>query len=154
MTELLIIYDGYCVFCESWVNLCLRNINNTEIKLVHLSDIKLKEKTYLEYSKYIKSDTIIVIDDNKIYFKSAAALKVFSRCNAPYNFLSKILNLFPYSFLNIFYDLIGYIRYKIFGKKTSCEINNPIISKNLISSNQQIPQNLFFNDYFEFNFKK
>tara|TARA_B110000003_G_C16652286_1_gene534721 strand:- start:2513 stop:2731 length:219 start_codon:yes stop_codon:yes gene_type:complete len=62
-------------------------------------------------------------------------------------------NLFK-TFLNIFYDLIGRIRYRIYGKKNSCEVNNPIISKNIISCNQQIPKNLFSNDYFEFNFKK
>ena len=69
---------------------------------------------------------VVFIEENKAYFKSAAAFRI----TRYFGGFWKILNVFsilPLFFTDFFYDLIANNRYKWFGKKETCMIPSPEI---------------------------
>ena len=119
----LILYDGICKFCNSWIKLVSKYDHSDKFRLAHLqSDFA---KNTLKEFDINNSDinTIYVIDKRrKLLTKFRASTYVMKEC-IPLTYPLYSLNfLFPKFILNFFYDLVGRNRYKIFGKTSTCEI--------------------------------
>jgi predicted DCC family thiol-disulfide oxidoreductase YuxK len=71
-----------------------------------------------------KTDSILLIDQDKIYAKSTAALKIARQLSGGYPLLN-ICIIIPNFIRNWVYDLIAKHRYKWFGKKDACMIPTP-----------------------------
>ena len=61
--------------------------------------------------------------DFKLYKKSDAVFYIVKRLSFPYKMLY-VFSFFPNFIKDFIYDRIAKYRYKIFGKKISCEIPN------------------------------
>ncbi len=119
----LILYDGICKFCNSWIKLVSKYDSSDNFRLAHLQS-EIAKKTLKEFD-IINSDinTIYVITKNKeLLTKYKASTYVMKEC-MPFTYPLYFLNFFlPKLVLNFFYDLVGNNRYKIFGKTDKCEI--------------------------------
>ncbi len=126
----IIFYDGICGLCNRFVQFVLAHEGSLKFLFCSLqSDIgaKLLSK-YGEDSSDLK--TIFVISDyglpsNKLQKKSQAVLFIIQHCQLPWyvpEILFSFLHLWPASLLDIGYDVIAGVRYKIFGRYDSCSI--------------------------------
>lgn len=80
---------------------------------------KSAKLTLKEYKiKEVKS--VLYIEDNRIYSKSNAILKIFSQAKFPLN-LFLILSIVPTPLLDYFYNLVAKRRMRIFSKKC-CDV--------------------------------
>jgi predicted DCC family thiol-disulfide oxidoreductase YuxK len=68
--------------------------------------------------------SFILIDNEKIYFKSSAALSVSSKLDGPWRLLA-IFRIVPPFIRNILYTIVAKNRYKWFGKQESCMLPHP-----------------------------
>jgi len=68
--------------------------------------------------------SFILIDDDKYFMKTTAALKVGRNLGFPYN-LAYIFIVVPPLIRNISYNILARYRYKWFGKKEACRIPTP-----------------------------
>ncbi|MFZ1320060.1 MAG: thiol-disulfide oxidoreductase DCC family protein [Ignavibacteria bacterium] len=120
----IILFDGVCNLCNSSVNFIIDNDNINTFKFASLQSEKGTEllKKYDLFDKNI--DSVILIENDKAYLKSDAALKIAKTLGGKYKLIYGFIIL-PAFIRNFFYDIIAKNRYKWFGKKDSCRIPTP-----------------------------
>jgi predicted DCC family thiol-disulfide oxidoreductase YuxK len=128
----IILFDGVCNFCNSSVNFIIVHDKKNYFKFTPLQSdlgIKLLEKYNFDNSK---TDSVILIENDNIYTKSTAALKISKHLNRLYSLLY-ILIIIPTFIRNFVYDIIAKNRYKWFGKKDSCMMPSAEIKSKFLS---------------------
>ena len=127
----IILFDGICNFCNSSVNFVIRHDKKNHFKFAALQSEagkNLLEKYTIDVSK---TDSIILIENNTVYIKSTAALRISKHLNKLYP-LMYILIIIPAFIRNNVYDYVARNRYKWFGKKDSCMIPGKEIKEKFI----------------------
>ena len=116
----VVLFDGVCNFCNAWVNFAIRNDKEKQLRFASLQSdtgVRLKEK----YSIRPGTDSVIVIDNEKVYTYSDAALRIAKYFRWPAKALYAF-KIFPAFLRQPVYKWIARNRYKWFGKKDSCMI--------------------------------
>jgi predicted DCC family thiol-disulfide oxidoreductase YuxK len=117
----IILFDGVCNLCNGAVTYIIKRDKNNVFKFAALqSEIgqELISKFNIDTSKV---DSIILIDGEKHYTKSSAALHIAKQLSGAYPLLFGFM-VVPKFIRNSVYDYIAKNRYKWFGKKESCMI--------------------------------
>ncbi|MBB5171216.1 thiol-disulfide oxidoreductase DCC family protein [Rummeliibacillus sp. G93] len=126
----VVLFDGECNFCDSSVQFIIKHDPKGRFYFSSLqgdTGEKMREKYQIPSS----IDSIVLIEDDKVYYKSTAALRI---CKGLSGFW-KIFYFFvavPLPLRNAVYDIIAKNRYKWFGKKESCMLPSPNIRKRFI----------------------
>lgn len=120
----IILFDGVCNLCNSSVNFIIDRDKKNIFKFAALQSEtgqKFLNKFGMDQNDF---DSVVLVDENKFYSKSSAALKIVKE----FPFLWKALYIFiiiPPPLRNFFYDLVAKNRYRWFGKKDSCRMPSP-----------------------------
>jgi len=117
----IILFDGVCNFCNFWVNFVIKRDTKDIFRFAALQSEKAKELTSSFSIDASKLDTFVLIEGEKFFTKSTAALMICKKLNGPIKILSLFIIL-PKIFRDFIYDLVAKNRYKFFGKKESCRI--------------------------------
>ena len=121
LTHSIILFDGVCNLCNEAVNFVIKRDTGNVFKFTPLQEKQgvLLLKTHAVDTQ--KLDSIVLIENEKVYVKSSAALRI----------AKKLSNLWPLFFVLLIipsfirdgvYDFIAKNRYKWFGKKEQCMI--------------------------------
>ena len=125
----VILFDGICNLCNNAIKFIIKNDKKNIFQFATLQGeygIKIQNKYELD-SKEI--DSIILVDGDKVFTRSSAALRIAKDLRAPY-FIFYIFIVIPAFIRNFIYDLIAKNRYKWFGKTESCMVpSNELKSK-------------------------
>jgi predicted DCC family thiol-disulfide oxidoreductase YuxK len=117
----VILFDGVCNFCNGTVNFVLKQDRKDVFRFAALQSEagrKLLEKYKLSTEEF---DSFVLLDEGKIYKKSAAALRVMNKL--PWFWKEvQLFRVIPTPFRDAIYDFIARNRYKWFGKKDQCMI--------------------------------
>lgn len=117
----IILFDGVCNFCNSSVNFIIDNDKNDVFRFASLQS-ESGQKYLKEFNLPLdKFSTIVLIDNEKYFIRTTAALLIAKNLKLPYNLLY-IFIIVPPLIRNIFYDIIAHYRYRWFGKKDVCRI--------------------------------
>ena len=119
----VVFFDGYCHLCDSSVQFVLAHEKEQKLRFASLQS-KFAAKNLDDNKNF---STIVFMENNKVYYKSQAVIKIARYLKFPYNSIS-LLAIFPYSFLDVFYAWIAKNRYKWFGRKNTCEIPSETVS--------------------------
>jgi predicted DCC family thiol-disulfide oxidoreductase YuxK len=116
-----ILFDGVCNFCNSSVNLIIKRDKKNYFLFSSLQSEY--SQNFLTQNNFPKNnfDSIILIENNKLYQKSTAALKIARHLKGFWK-LSYVFIIIPPVIRDFFYDIIAKNRYKWFGKKDVCMI--------------------------------
>ncbi|MBF0598081.1 thiol-disulfide oxidoreductase DCC family protein [Faecalibacter rhinopitheci] len=117
----IIFFDGVCNLCNSTVQFIIENDSQNKFHFSSLQSNfgqKFLEENNLKTENF---DSIILLENNEIYQKSDAAIKIASHLDSPYNYL-KLFSILPKFIRDFFYSIVAKNRYRIFGKKESCWI--------------------------------
>jgi predicted DCC family thiol-disulfide oxidoreductase YuxK len=118
------LFDGICNFCNSSVNFIIERDKKNIFRFAALQS-EAGEKLQRKFSLNPNDlSSVIVIDGDKYYKKTTAALNVMKDLGFPWN-LSYVLIHIPPFIRNIAYSIIAKYRYKWFGKRESCRIPAP-----------------------------
>jgi predicted DCC family thiol-disulfide oxidoreductase YuxK len=116
--ENIILFDGVCNLCNSSVQFIIKRDPMGHFNFASLQS-EIGQKLVEQYGIPKGIESIIYIENNKVFIKSSAALRISRKLNGYWRYLT-ILSILPSSFRDFFYDVIAKNRYKWFGKKESC----------------------------------
>ena len=126
----IVLFDGVCNFCDSSVQFILKRDTKGIFKFASLqSEVGTQIIKQYEIPKDIES--FVLIDDEKAYYKSTAALLLSKDLKWPWKAMY-IFMIVPSPIRNIFYHVIANNRYKWFGKKESCRLPSPEVRSRFI----------------------
>ena len=107
----IVFYDGDCGFCNQSVQFILKNRSHNQFEFVALQNDKAKS-LLAPFNIDISLETIYVMQNEKVYEKSTAVLKLVNELKGKYKFL-KIGYIFPRFFRDWIYDIVSRNRHKI-----------------------------------------
>lgn len=120
----VILFDGICNLCNGAVQKVIEKDEKNQFKFASLQSAFgqefLKENTLNDQNL----DSMILLDGDKFYTKSDAALRIGKELKGIYG-LSGIFLIVPRFLRNWVYDIIAKNRYKWFGKQESCWLPSP-----------------------------
>lgn len=128
----IVLFDGVCNFCDSSVNFVIRHDKAGYFKFAPLqSEIgqKLLEEHNLDKTE---TDSVVVIEDNKAFTHSTAALKLAKGLGGIWS-LGYVFIIIPKFIRDYFYRLFAKNRYRLFGKKDACMMPTPEIRARFLS---------------------
>ncbi len=127
----VVIFDGLCNLCNKFVNLALRRDKKRIFKFSQIgSEFSrgVEEKYGVDL---IKLDTLVLVQNQGVFIKSDAVIRIFRHLGYPYSFVM-VFYLLPKFLRNNIYDLIARNRYEFFGKRESCQIPGPDVINRFI----------------------
>lgn len=121
----IVLFDGECNFCDASVQFIIKRDPKGYFQFAaQQSDIG--ETFKREYAVPDTLDSILVIDQHKVYNSLDAALQISKHLNGLWSYLY-VLKVIPKPIRNVVYKFIAKNRYAWFGKKDSCMIPPPEI---------------------------
>jgi len=115
----ILLFDGECNLCEAVVLFVLKHEKKPHLYFCPLQSstgVQILKQHAIDY-KNIKS--VVLIENNKAYTKSTAALRVLKYLKIPYS-IGYIFIIIPSGIRNYLYSWIAKNRYVWFGKKENC----------------------------------
>lgn len=121
MKNPILLFDGVCNLCSGLIRFILTRERDTDIQFVSLQSEKART-IFKEYNiGDHELDSIVFIENGKVFDRSDAVLKVIKHLRNPWRLLS-IFIIVPSFIRNEIYSLIAKNRYRIFGKMDNCWI--------------------------------
>ena len=117
----IIVFDGVCVLCNTFAQFLIKNDKKNIFKFTSIeskSGKKIIDELTIDVKK---TDSIILIKNKKVYYKSSAVLHILKFIRPYYLFYPLIL--IPNYLRDFIYDVIAKNRYKWFGKQKYCKIS-------------------------------
>lgn len=128
----ILLFDGYCNFCNSSVQFILKREKHQQLVFASLQSNTGKELLKQYNIDASKIDSLVLIDNNKAYIKSSAAIRLSKYLKGLYP-LAQVFLIIPPFVRNVVYDYIARNRYKWFGKTESCMIPDQSIANRFLS---------------------
>ena len=119
----LVLFDGVCNLCNAMVDFIIKRKGKKPFLFVALQS-ETGQKLTRKYNISSEIDSVILIDQNKVFIESEAALEIARRLAFPWK-LAIGFKIFPVKWLNKIYRWIAKNRFRWFGKKTSCRMPSP-----------------------------
>jgi predicted DCC family thiol-disulfide oxidoreductase YuxK len=117
----IILFDGVCNLCSGFMQFVYKRDTKAIFKFVWLQDDTSKEILNWLNLDSNNFKTIILIENDKPYYKSTAFLKIVRYLHFPWPLLT-IGYTIPQFFRDCIYDYVAKNRYRWFGKKETCLI--------------------------------
>ncbi len=127
----IILFDGICNLCNNSVTFVIKRDSKNLFKYAALQSEAGKELVKEHGIDTETTDSIILIEANKAYVKSSAALRIAKHLSGGWPLLYGFI-IIPTFLRNWVYDWVARNRYKWFGKKESCMIPTPELKEKFL----------------------
>lgn len=127
----IILFDGTCAFCERSV----RFIASRDDGYFRFGASQNPEGQALLASHGTSREaarSLILIEDEQIFLRSTAVLKVAARLGAPWRYAAVLL-VVPRPIRDLVYRMVAAVRHRIAGRSNACDIPPPEIRQRLIT---------------------
>lgn len=129
----ILFYDGVCGLCNRFVHFVLKYDHSSKFLFCSLQSDFASQLLAKHGENSHDLDTVFVLSNynlstSKLMRKAGAVFFVLDQCHMPWYSPWRWLIIFqflPDSLLNIGYDFVAAVRYKIFGRYESCLIPSP-----------------------------
>lgn len=127
----IVLFDGDCNFCNANVQFIIKRDPVAHFHFTSLqSDIG--KQLIKEHAIHADTDSLVLIENNKAYVKSTAALRIAKKLDGLWHLLF-IFILIPRKLRDVVYDFIATNRYKWFGKnEDACTLPSPEIRQRFL----------------------
>ena len=119
--ERIVLFDGVCNFCNGTVNFIMDKDKKRVFKFAALQSEagqRLLGRFGLKQSDF---DTIILIEGERCYERSAAVLRIAKGLGGIWK-IFYVLIVIPSFVRDFFYDIIARNRYRWFGRNDECRV--------------------------------
>ena len=113
----VILFDGVCHLCNGLVQFVLRRDPTAVFDFAPLQSEFARGRFSLA--------SVVLLDEGQAYYAEDAVLRIFSRLQAPWPLVSRILARLPGAVLAWVYQLVAKQRYRWFGKYETCALPPP-----------------------------
>ncbi len=122
--EQIVLFDGVCNFCNASINFVIDHDPKYLFKFAALQSDFAKEKLSKAGLKTEDFDSVVLIEGDKVYTRSTAALRISKKLSGAWPLLYGFIIVPPF-IRNAVYDLIARNRYRWFGKSENCRLPSP-----------------------------
>jgi predicted DCC family thiol-disulfide oxidoreductase YuxK len=131
----VILYDGVCNFCNTWVDILLRLDKNKRYKFAALqSEFGMRLLEAVGKEKNDISSVVLVEPDLQYYDKSACVLRVVEELGPIARLGSNMAaRLVPEPLRDSIYDMVAENRYSLMGKREICRCGDPKYSDRFLN---------------------
>ena len=117
----ILLFDGYCNFCNAWVRLIVRRDTAKKILFASLQSSvgrKMLEEHKIDVNY---TESLVFFEEERFSVSSTAALRIFSYLDGWERHL-KILTVLPRPLRDAVYRFFAKYRYKWFGRREQCMV--------------------------------
>jgi predicted DCC family thiol-disulfide oxidoreductase YuxK len=115
----ILIFDGKCVLCSTFVQFILRQDRHHRFRLM-AAQSPLGTALYRHYRlDPADSETNILIEDGRAWLKSEGSIRVFERLGFPWSIMS-IARVLPRPVRDWLYEIVARNRLSWFGAREAC----------------------------------
>jgi predicted DCC family thiol-disulfide oxidoreductase YuxK len=126
--EAILFFDGYCGLCDGFVSRVLADPNAGRFRFSPLQGTTF-ERVREGHPELIGIDSLVVLEtrpeEERVHIRSDASLFILSRMAGPWRMAAPLIRIFPRPVRDLGYRGVAAIRYRIFGKRTSCRLPTP-----------------------------
>jgi predicted DCC family thiol-disulfide oxidoreductase YuxK len=120
----VLLFDGVCNLCNASVQWVLLRDRKAVFHFAALQSETGQAKLKQFEMSSESFDTVVLVDGDRLYTRSDAALEVLRRLGGVYRF-AVILKIIPRFIRNAVYRWIARNRYRWFGKQEQCMLPQP-----------------------------
>jgi predicted DCC family thiol-disulfide oxidoreductase YuxK len=117
----IILFDGVCNFCNRSVNFIINHDPLGYFKFAALQSAEGQDLRSNYGIWHSDLDTLILIEDGKIFTRSTAALMILRKLSGWTSILHDFI-IVPEFIRDPLYDFFAKYRYKIFGRQATCRV--------------------------------
>ena len=128
----VIFFDGVCNLCNASVQFVIAHDKKDQFGFTALQGDYAKEILPKFNADLEKLNTILLLEDGKLYTKSSAALRVARKLNGLIPLLYAFI-IVPKIFRDWVYDIIAKNRYRWWGRQESCWVPTPDLKSKFIA---------------------
>lgn len=128
----LVLYDGTCGLCNRSVQLILRHDRRGRFRFAALQSDTGRALLAKHGLPVDALDTVVLVDGDRAYTKSRAALRVAGMMDAPWPLLRALL-VVPRPVADFVYDRVANNRYRMFGRVDACMLPPPEVRARFLS---------------------
>ena len=118
-TDRLIIFDGVCGLCHTWVRLVIRYDRHTLFRFTSIQSSEGQKALRKMNLSGGGMDSVLYVENGQVYQKSLAFLRIARLLPFPARLLCAF-SLIPCPIRDAAYDFIAKSRYRLFGKREEC----------------------------------
>ena len=122
--EKVILFDGVCNLCNASVNFVIDRDPDMQFRFASLQSDFGQEKLKALGKRTDEYSSIVLMDGDRVYERSTAALRVARRLKGAWPLLYAFI-VIPPSIRNFVYDFIAKNRYRWFGQEDACRLPSP-----------------------------
>jgi predicted DCC family thiol-disulfide oxidoreductase YuxK len=127
----IILFDGICNLCNVAIQYVIKHDSEAVFQFASLQS-EAGQNLLKEYNlPHNNFNSFVLIEEDKVYTKSTAALKVAKQLNGGIKLLYGFI-IVPAFIRNCVYNIIASNRYKWFGKKNECMIPTPSLQSRFL----------------------
>lgn len=120
----IIFFDGVCNLCNSSVNFIIAKDQKDMFRFASLQSDVAKNVLGQGYPRQGQFDTILYLENGKIFSHSTAVLRIARNLKFPWCMAWGLMIVPPF-LRDFFYRIISRNRYQWFGRKDQCMIPSP-----------------------------
>jgi predicted DCC family thiol-disulfide oxidoreductase YuxK len=125
----VLLYDGLCGFCDGTVQFILRHDRKKTLRFATLQGDYARD-VFARHPELAGIDSLVLVEPDpvakteKVYYRSNAALAVARYLGGAWH-IARATAIVPRFVRDLAYDGFARIRYRVFGRYTSCPIPTP-----------------------------
>ena len=127
-----VLFDGVCNLCNGFVQFVIMRDPDARFRFAALQSDAAASLLRDAGVTPPLPDSLILVEDGRVYFRSAAALRVARRLRFPWP-IAYALVVVPRVIRDRVYDVIAAHRYRWFGRRESCMVPTPDLKKRFLS---------------------
>ena len=118
----LVLFDGVCNLCHGTVRLIIERDPEGLFRFTSLQSA-LGARIAAEHGVDPQAlDSMLLLEDTRLYRKSTAALRIVRRLRSPWRFAYALIAV-PRTLRDAVYDFVGRRRYRWFGRRAYCLVS-------------------------------
>ena len=137
-TTAIVLFDGECNLCNASVNFIIARDGRKRFRFASLQSAvgrRLLEQHGLSGER---QDTVVLIEGDRAFARSTAALRIARRLRWPWPFLFALIAV-PWFVRDFFYAWIARNRYRWFGRSPSCRLPSAELRDRFLDESEPLP---------------
>jgi predicted DCC family thiol-disulfide oxidoreductase YuxK len=130
-TEHVVFFDGVCNLCNGFVQFVIRRDPAGRFVFAPLQSAAAEARLGTSVVPGSLPDSVLLFEDGTLYQRSTAALRIVRGLRAPWPLLAVCL-VVPRPIRDWAYDLVARHRYRWFGRRETCMVPTPALSKRFL----------------------
>jgi predicted DCC family thiol-disulfide oxidoreductase YuxK len=127
----IVLFDGVCNFCNAGVQFIIRKDNTDYFRFLALQSEKGKKIVEQFHLDPENIQTVILLENGKIYTRSTAAVRIARKLRGGWKLLYGFV-IVPAFLRDWVYNIVAKNRYRWWGKQDSCMIPTPEVRKKFL----------------------